>query len=89
MKGSEMKGSENTLLSKKKISEELPIKKLFSVEQLEEKKRKNKKKDESSNFLFNKLTLDFQPDVSIFDIFVWAKFVKDVMQKPCHFSKNK
>jgi len=54
-----MKGSENTLLSKKKISEELPIKKLFSEEELEEKKKKNKKKDESSNFLFNKLTLDF------------------------------
>ncbi len=54
-----MKGSENTLLSKKKISEELPIKKLFSEKELEEKKRKNKKKDESSNFLFNKLTLDF------------------------------
>jgi len=59
MKGSEMKGSENTLLSKKKISEELPIKKLFSEEELDEKKKKNKKKDESSNFLFNKLTLDF------------------------------
>jgi len=54
-----MKSNENTLLSKKKISEELPIKKLFSEEELEEKKRKNKKKDESSNFLFNKLTLDF------------------------------
>ena len=54
-----MKSNENTLLSKKKISEELPIKKLFSEEELEEKKKKNKKKDESSNFLFNKLTLDF------------------------------